>query len=222
METGTTKTAARPTNFTFTEYETDNEQIQKRLNTLLAINRQTIAEKSLFRSESERTAALTMKNPLSPEKTFALLGLLLGTFPPLAMFIRFFSDKGNFRSEDFWVLGIVAIVNLISAVVGYFSGSIIGKIVNELEKLTWTRMILALPFIGILWGIVAGGAGGVIVFVFGAIFGAILGAAVGGVALTAFAALHRFLKNADKIDRRHFLPIAFGVTFVISAFIIGL
>lgn len=83
-------------------------------------------------------------------------------------------------------------------------------------------MLLALPFVGILWGILAGGAGGIIIFVVGAVFGAMLGAAVGSVALPVFAIFHRLLKTGEFIDRRQFLPLAFGITLIISAFILGL
>lgn len=222
METADTQTAARPTNFTFANLESDREFTQRRLDALLAANAETAREKSLFRSERERTAAALMINPLSVEKAFAYFGLLLGTFPPLAMFIRFFTDKGALRGEDFWILGVVAVINLISAVVGFFSGKLVGKIVAGLEKLTWTQMLPVLPFVGIFWGMLAGGAGGIIVFVIGAIFGAALGGAVGGIALPAFTIFHRLMKKGDRIDRRHFLPIAFGIAFVISAFILGL
>lgn len=222
METGNTQTAARQTNIALASYERDRELTQKRLNVLLAANAETAREKSLFASERERTAAAMMKNPLSVEQTFAYFGLLLGTFPPLAMFIKFFSEKGVFRVEDFWIIGVVAVINLISAVVGYFSGKVIGKIVGKVETTSWTNMLLTLPFIGILWGILAGGAGGVIVFVVGAFFGAALGAAVGSVALPTFTLFHRLLKQGDQLDLRHFLPVAFGITFIISAFILGL
>jgi len=222
METRNTQTANRPINLPFVSRESDDELTQKRIDALLAINSQTAREKSLFRSEQEKTAAALMENPLSIEKTFAYFGLLLGVFPPLAMFIKFFSEKGIFRSEDFWIIGVVAIINLISAIVGYFSGRLVGKIVFELEKLSWTKMILALPFIGIFWGILAGGAGGIIVFVVGAIFGAMLGGAVGGIALPAFTLFHRLMKKGDKLDRKHFLPIGFGIVLIISAFILGL
>lgn len=223
METRKTQTITKPTNLAaFANSEPDDELTQKRLNALLAVNAETAREKLTFRSEQEKFAAALMSNPLSPEKTFAYFGLLLGTFPPLAMFIRFFSEKGIFRDEDFWILGVVAVVNLISAIVGYFSGKLIAKIVCALEKLSWHYMILALPFVGIFWGMMAGGAGGIIIFLVGAFFGAALGATVGGVALPVFTLFHRFLKKGDQLDCRHFLPIAFGITFIISAFILGL
>jgi len=175
----------------------------------------------LFRSEQEKTEASLMENPLSVRQAFAYFGLLLGAFPPAALFTRFFWDAGIFHNEDFWMLGVAAVINLISAVVGYFSGNLIGKIVGELEKQSWVRMIFALPFVGILWGIIAGGAGGIIVFVIGAIFGALLGAAVGAAALPVFTIFHRLLKKGDQIDRRQFLPLAFGVTFIVCAFVLG-
>lgn len=222
METRINQTATRPVNLPLADFESDDELARKRLDWLLAVNSQTAREKSLYGSEAERVHAALMSNPWSFEKTFANFGLLLGVFPPLAIFIKFFSDKAMLRAEDFWMIGVVAIINLISAIVGYFSGKFIGKIVYELEKLSWTRMFLLLPFIGIFWGIMAGGAGGVIVFVFGAIFGAVFGGLVGGAALPVFTLFHRLLKRGEHFDRKHFLPVGFGVALIISAFILGL
>lgn len=223
METRSAQTVARQTaGLSLARTEGDAELAKQRLNALLAVNAETAREKSLYRSEREKTEAALMENPLSIEATFAFFGLLLGTFPPLAMFIRFFAEKGIFRGEDFWIVGVLAVINLITATVGYFSGNLIGRIVRELEKSSWSYMLFALPFIGILWGILAGGAGGVIVFVVGAVFGAALGASVGGVALPAFTIFHRLLKRGEWLDRKHFLPLAFGITFIICAFILGL
>ena len=206
----------------FAEYQPDDELALERLDWLLAANAEIASRKSRFHSAREETEAMLIKNPLSGRQAFAYFGLLLGTFPPAAIFARLLSDAGNFRSEDLWLLGVAAIINLISGIVGYFSGRMIGKIVTQLEKQSWTRMILALPFLGILWGVLAGGAGGVIVFGIGAIFGALLGAAVGSAALPVFAIFHRLLKKGDQIDRRQFMPLAFGVTFIVCAFVLGL
>lgn len=223
METRKTQITTKPSNLAaFANYESDDDLTRERLNALLAANAEIAREKSTFRSEREKFDAALMSNPLSMEKTFAYFGLLLGTFPPMAMFTRFFFEKGVFRVEDFWILGVVAVVNLIAAIVGYFSGKLIAKIVGELEKLSWHYMILALPFVGIFWGMLAGGAGGMVIFLVGAFFGAALGGAVGAAALPAFTIFHRFLKKGDLFDRRHFLPIAFGIVFAISAFILGL
>lgn len=223
METRPVHVAASHKNFVFCpDNESGGELAQKRLDAILAANAEIAREKSLFGSEREKILAGTTQNPLSPMAAFAYFGLLLGTFPPLAVFARFITEKGAFRSEDLWVFGVIAILNLITAIVGYFSGKIIGRITGELEKFSWSYMLFSLPFFGILWGMLTGAAGGFIIFFIGAIFGAAIGAMVGGVALPAFAIFHRLLKNGDQIDCRHFLPLAFGITFIISAFILGL
>ncbi|HEX8247249.1 MAG TPA: hypothetical protein VF599_03615, partial [Pyrinomonadaceae bacterium] len=98
----------------------------------------------------------------------------------------------------------------------------IGKIVVELEKSSWTTMLLAMPFIGVLWGIITGAAGGIFIFVIGAFVGALVAAAVGSVALPAFAVLHRWLKRGDSIEEKHFFPIALGISCIITALILGL
>lgn len=224
MEIRKTQTATyQPTGFGSFETESnDNELTLQRLNTLLAINAETEREKEIFASNREKLEAELMAHPISNEKAFAYFGILLGAFPPAAFFTRFLLDTRGFRNEDAWLIGVIAIVNVVSAVVGYFSGKLIAKIVQNLEKTSWTKMILALPFIGILWGILAGGAGGAVIFLIGAVFGAILGAAVGSFALPAFTIFHRLLKKGDQIERKHFLPLAFGITFIISAFMLGL
>jgi hypothetical protein len=223
MEYGNTQTAARQINHaSFADFDGDSELARQRLDLLLDANAEIAREKSTFIFEREELEASLMKNPLSVEKTFAHLGLLLGVFPPTALFTRFFIDSRIFQGEDVWILGIAAIVTLVSTVVGYFSGKFIGNIVFELEKMSWSKMLTALPFIGIFWGIMAGGAGGIIIFGIGAFIGAVVGGLVGGAALPIFSIFHRLLKRDDKIESKHFLPLAFGIVFIISAFFLGL
>jgi hypothetical protein len=222
MESAGTQTITRPTELnSFPGSTSDDRPTQKRLDTLLAVNLEIAREKMLFHSEKERMRVASMKNPMSDKQAFAYFGLLLGIFPPAAIFARFFMNAGNFRGEDFWILGVVAVVNLITAVVGYFSGKVVGKLVGELERLSWSKMLLVLPFIGFLWGALAGGAGGIIIFLIGAIAGAIFGATVGSLALPVFAIFHRLMKYGDKLEQNHFLPLSFGITFIVCAFILG-
>lgn len=176
----------------------------------------------MFRTEQEKLEAGLMENPLSPGKAFAYFGLMLGIFSPAAIFTRFFMESGNFRSEDSWILGVLAVVNLITAVTGYLSGKLIAKLVTKAENYSWWTMILLLPLIGILWGILSGGAGGIVILIFGAIFGAVFGALVGSIALPLFTIFHRILKKGELIEFKHFLPLSLGITFTICAFILGL
>lgn len=190
---------------------------------LLEANREIAVQRSLYRSEREKLEAGMMQYPLDSEITFARYGLLLGIFPPAALFIRWLMEVSfPDRRGAILVIGVMSVVMLLSAVVGYFSGKVVGRAVRDVEKRSWSAMILSTPFIGLLWGMVAGGAGGIIIFGIGALFGAVLGGVVGAIALPALAILHRLLKRGDMIDQRHFLPLAFGITLTICSFILGL
>ena len=219
MEIRETKTITRQDNFTqYANFDGGGELVNERLKSLLALNAETARKKEMYHSEREFLEAEMMKSPLSLSQTYSYFGLMLGVFPPAAMFIRFAIDG----RLDAWVFGVMFVINLISAVVGFFSGKLIAKSVNYFEKLSWVKMILGLPLLGLLWGMIVGGAGGIIVFLFGAFFGAILGGIVGSVALPGFTIFHRWLKKGESIEMKHFLPVALGVTFIICSFILGL
>lgn len=173
----------------------------------------------MFRTFREQTESEMMRHPIPVKKVFSYFGLMLGTFPPAAIFLKMLQPTYNADSS---LVILFLFVNLICAVVGYFSGKLIGKMVLEMENHSWHFMLITLPFIGILWGMITGGAGGILVFVIGAFFGAIIASMVGSVAVTSFAVFHRLLKKGEMIERNQFLPLAFGITFVISAFILGL
>jgi hypothetical protein len=189
------------------------------------MNAEIEREKETYRDEQEKLQAELMKTPLSTETSVAYFGAMLGLFPPFAIFSRFVFEKQIYNpkiSEDFWIIPLLLFVNFICMLVGYFSGKLIGRIVRDLEKISWTKMILAVPFIGILWGLITGASGGVFIFIIGAFFGALIASIVGGLALPAFTILHRLLKKGDKIEEKHFFPIALGITGIITAFILGL
>ena len=227
MEFQRTQTAAaRQADFRFynqPDNDSDSQLTQQRLNTLLAANAEIEREKTSFRTEREYLEVELMKNPLATEKAVAYFGAMLGLFPPFALFSRIVFDhfKNVNNSDDFWMIPLLLFVNLVCTVAGYFSGKLIGKIVVELEKYSWTGMLLAMPFIGILWGVMTGAAGGVFLFVIGAFVGALAAAIVGGTALPAFAILHRSMKKGDFIEEKHFFPIALGISCIITALILG-
>ncbi len=219
MDTTRTKTKEDQTNsFDLADFNSDHELTQERLDELISLNAEYARREEIFSSDKEKLEADLMSNPLSVEKAFSYFGFLLGTFPPAALFTRFLIDANN---VEFWVVVLLLVVNVVTASAGYLSGKLIGKITFELEKFSWHSMLLALPFLGLLWGIISGGAGGFFIFVFGAIFGAMIGGLVGSVALPAFAIFHRLLKRGDKIENKHFMPLAYGISLVISAFILG-
>lgn len=181
-------------------------------------------EKETFSDEKERFEATLLENPLTTKQAFSQFGLLLGLFPPMAIFGKFAYHNlpTNPYNDDTWLIFLLLVVNLVCALTGYYSGKLIGDIVSRIEKLNWAQMILIAPFIGILWGVMTGSAGGVFIFIIGAFFGAAIASLVGMVALPIFTIFHRFLKKGDVIERDQFLPIAAGITLIISAIILGL
>lgn len=222
METDRTKTITYSENsFEFANYDRESDDVETRLKQLLILERQTELENSIYRDENERFEASLLENPLTTEQAIKQFGLLLGTFPPMALFGSFIIQNARY-SDDLWIIPLLSFVNFICALTGYFSGKLIAKMVKDVENWRWMNMIAILPFIGILWGILTGGAGGLFIFGIGAIFGAIVAALVGGVALPVFTIFHRLFKKGDLIDKKQFLPIAFGITFIITAFFLGL
>jgi hypothetical protein len=223
MDTRQTQTIPRQADFfRFEAVESSDELTLERLDALLALNAETARQKKMFRTEHEKMQAELMDNPINTSKTFAFFGLMLGLFTPAAIFARYLMDSGVFRNEDSWIIGVLMIVNLVTAVTGYFSGKLIARMVTKTEEFSWALMIVLLPLIGILWGIMAGAAGCAVILIFGAFFGAVFGAMVGSVALPVFGVFHRLLKKGDSIEMKHFLPLAFGITFTICAFVLGL
>lgn len=178
--------------------------------------------KEMYRSDQEKLEAEMMSNPLDFKKAYSFLGLLLGVFPPFTIFAKWFFESGGLNRNEGFIIALLLLVNITTAIVGYFSGKFIGRTLQEAEKLSWTKMLLLTPFIGLLWGIMSGGAGGVFIFIFGAFFGALLGGMVGAAAVPIFSTFHRLLKKGEMIEMNHFLPIAFGTVFTICSFILGL
>lgn len=206
-----------PSSYAFAGNEGADDS-RERLNAILSANADICRQKTLFRTDLERLECALLKNRITTKKAFAYFGLLLGIFPPAAIFLKLFhsapSDSGLFI--------LLFFVNLTCAVSGYFSGKLVGKMISDIENRSWSFMLFALPFIGALWGIITGGAGGILIFVIGAFFGSLIAAIIGSVAFPAFAILHRWLKKGEMIERNQFLPLAFGITTIISAFILGL
>ena len=161
-----------------------------------------------------------MRHPLTHEKVFAYYGLMLGSMPPISIFILFSLSNSNVAAPVAWLL--MAITTFVSAVTGYSFGKVVGTMVRKNEDRKLAELTMRLIAIGVLWGAIAGGAGGLFLFVIGAFFGALIGGVVGGVALPAFAIPYLAVKSGGVIDLKHFLPLSLGITFTICAFILGL
>ncbi|NNE99640.1 MAG: hypothetical protein HKN25_11525, partial [Pyrinomonadaceae bacterium] len=154
METRKTDTAERRTDSApIEDFDRDGERTDQRLESLLKMNADFAHEKELYRFEDERFEGSLLEHPLTTEEVFARFGLFLGTFPPAVIFGKFIFEAldGN-PNDEYWVIPLLLFVNFITATAGFYSGKLVGKIMGELEKLPWLAMILALPFVGLLWG----------------------------------------------------------------------
>ena len=196
--------------------------VEERLATLLEVNAAIALEQALFHTERERMEAAIMKNPLPPQKVFSYFGLMISSFIPSAILGRLLWDGGGLRPDNSWILILILLTISGSAVTGYTTGKLVGRTVAYLHKVPFSRSIVLLPLLGLIWGMTAGAAGGAFMFLIGAFFGAVVGGAVGAVALPAFAILHRLLQRGEMIETKHFLPLAFGVTLTICSLIMGL
>lgn len=170
---------------------------------------------------NEKLQALVVKHPIDTESAVACLGFLTGLLPTAAIFLKI-AFEGNLASLElgFFILGAFSIAATSAA--GYFSGKMAGKILANLEKKSWPIMLFALPWVGIVWGLLSGAIGGVVLFGIGAIFAGAIGAVVAPVVLTAFGIFHRLLKTGDVIETARFLPVAFGITLTVASLILGL
>lgn len=157
---------------------------------------------------------------MSAEQTFGYFGLMLGLIPQLTTLFTITSrTNGDIDLSGLLILGFF--MTAITAIVGYFMGKRVGITISNLEEESWLKVILLSPFVGLLWGLITGAAGGVIVFLVGAVFGGIIGAAVGFAAFPVFTIFHKLLKKGEFIETKHFLPLAFGIIFIICALVVN-
>lgn len=190
----------------------DIESAERRLTLLLELNRE-------LENGKDRQPFFPSGEGVSYERSYSFLGLLLGIFPVEAFFVKAASTA---MPREFTAILVVSIVVIfVSSVVGLFSGRLVGRIMSEMSETRWPVMLAALPFIGVTWGLITGGAGGGVIFLIGAIPGAIIGGLVGAVALTLFGITHRLLSKADEISARHLYPAAIGISSLIAAAILG-
>ena len=197
-----------------------DESVAHNLNVLREANAKIAQKKSFYPTRESEIAIFSLSAKLDFKRTYAFLGAMLGIFPPASFFILFIAES-NPTAIEIWVIALLIGVNTITGFVGYFFGKVVGSLLHDRNNRSLTFYIFFLPFLGLLWGAIAGAAGGVFLFVIGAFFGAIIGGTVGMLALPAFYAMHRLLKQGEYLELKYFLPVATGIVYSIFAFILG-
>lgn len=195
------------------------ESVAFNLNLLREANAKIAQKKSFYPNRESEITAASLSLKLDFKKTYAYLGAMLGVFPP-ASFFALFIAKSNAPNE-IWLVALLIGVNMVTGFVGYFFGKVVGSLLHDRDNRSFTFYLFFLPFLGFLWGAIAGAVGGIFLFIIGAFFGAIIGGSVGMIALPAFYALHRLLKHGEYLELKYFLPVATGIVYSISAVILS-
>jgi hypothetical protein len=194
------------------------------LTALLEINAAEHARRQLFRHPHDEEQMLLMRHPLTMREAYGTLGALLGVLPPAAIFHKIFGYvfDGHNNGDPSLMIVMCLAMNIVCGLVGWRMGRRMGVWLDNMERLSWHRTILNAIIAGLCWGVVTGGAGGLVYFGLGAIFGFICAVPVGVYAFVLFTTLHRTLARDGMIDARHFWPLACGITLTISALILGM
>jgi hypothetical protein len=194
---------------------TPDPDLRARLTWLVAANAE--ADRRARRNPREEEEALMMRRPLTTERAFARFGLLLGTLPPAAIFVRLlllFHFTGT--------VGLIFVpALLVCALLGWRMGAHAGRGFDESERGSWTRTIVVALEDAFVWAAATGAAGGAIFFGVGAIFGFVCALPVALFAFALFAPLHRLLARDGMIDARQLSPLAWGVNAAIAALILS-
>lgn len=200
-----------------------DEEVERGIAFLVAENEEFDRKRALYRTGREEFEAELMRNPLTARQAYGYLGLFLGIFPPAA----FFYQINGYGLERYLSRGLglefflFLFMNVICAVVGWKMAQCMGNSAVLLERSSWSKMLVTIPLVALLWAATTGFAGGVIMFFFGGFAGAALAMMVAVPSFLAFSIIHRSLERGLLVERAHVLPVAMGIALTISAFIIA-
>jgi hypothetical protein len=198
-------------------------EIQRRINFLLAENAEYERRAALYRTTDEEIESLSMYKPQTNVDCYRTLGMLLGAFPPAAYFVHFghygLDLLNTNRNPVAFIL--LLFMNVVCIAVGLNMGKLIGRKMEKFERASWSKMLLFSLLMALFWAAVTGYAGGAIVFVVGGFFGLGLALPVALAAFPLFAVIHRLIERGHLIEKKHLLPVAYGISLTISAFILA-
>jgi hypothetical protein len=175
----------------------------------------------MYRSDRERIDASLMTRPIDSKKAFAYFGLIFGALPPFALVFKIIGETTPFNQAPALFLVLLSAAGVGTGVAGYASGRIVPSMIERIGKVHVANRLALLALTGFAWGAVSGAIGGLFLFIIGAVFGAVVGGTIGAVALPVLVGLRAPLRRGDLVELKHFLPIAFGITLSLCAFILG-
>jgi hypothetical protein len=162
-----------------------------------------------------------MSRPITSQKAFAYFGLAIGSLPPASLIVRLAAFE-TLAAMDLVILSLLAAASALTGVVGYALGRVVPKILESTSEYRLANRMALTSLIGFAWGALAGGIGGLLLFVFGAFVACLVGGAVGAVCVPTFVLLHNSVRAGNLIETKHFLPITFGITLTLCALVLGM
>lgn len=162
-----------------------------------------------------------MVRPVDSNKAFAYFGLIVGSLPPFALVFKVIGETIHVERVPVLFLVLLTAAGVGTGVAAYASGRLVASLVGRMGNFHVANRVALLSLTGFAWGAFSGAIGGLFLFIIGSVFAAIIGGMVGSVALPLFVGLREPLRRGDMIEVRHFLPIAFGITFSLCALLLG-
>ena len=206
--------------YSFPKQEATDRELEFQLNWLIRENELAENQTLRLRDARREEELLLMRRPVDAKQAYSTFGLLLGTFPPAAIFLRI--GAGGFSHAEYGLIYLFLFMNIICALAGLYFGSRLSRLAATAEDSHWLVTLVGAPCLGFLWGLTTGAVGGLPLFVLGAIGGAVCAVPVGALAFALFLPLHRLLARGGMIDARHLWPLASGVVAVVTALILNL
>ena len=200
----------------------DESRAVTRLNQAAALDEQ-FQHRDAARQIHEQTKLALLKNPIEARIAWAQFGWLLGIVPPAAIFLKFFNYGfyDGYHPRGYGFAAVLLAMNLLSGYAGRGVAKGMSRTLVECESGAWTLLLVLLPLMGLSWGMVTGAFGGLLLFGVGAIAGAAIAMPIGATAFLCFGILHRLISRAGFLERRYFLPLAWGICLTIAAFVLG-
>jgi len=196
----------------------EDSAVQQRLDALLSANAQIAHDKAMLRDA--RDVAL-MSCPIDSRKAFAYFGYMIGTMPPAAVAIKAIAAGVGTEASDALFLILLLTAAAVTGMAGYVTGKYVPGWIGRVSNFRLPNRVAMYSLIGMGWGAISGATGGLFLFVIGSIFGGIAGALIGAITVPILIVSYEALRRGEFIELKHFLPVAFGITLSLCAFILG-
>jgi hypothetical protein len=184
------------------------------------LNEEMARQKSMFENDEVRRKAQLMTRPIDSRNAFGYFGLMIGSLPAFAIALKILS-VGSSNVAGMAIL--FTAVGIGSGLAGFGLGRrCVPGVLRRISNFSLPNRAALLIVMGVVWGALSGAVGGLVFILVGSIPGAILGGMVGAVVVPIMVGLHSCLRAGDFVEMKHFLPVAFGITLSVCAFVLGL